>query len=177
MYTMVRTAGPPEALSRAVREVVASVDPGLDAAALRPMEQVLAESVAQPRFNVILVSAFAGLALVLAALGVYGVISYSVAQRVREIGIRLALGATRVEVVRLVAGEGLRLAAAGIAAGLLGAAAATRLLGALLFEVRPLDLPTFLGAGAALAAIALLASAFPAARASRVDPSAALRAD
>jgi putative ABC transport system permease protein len=177
MYTMVRTSGKPEALGRALRQVVASVDPGLDVAALRPMEQLVAESVAQPRWNVVLVTAFAGLALALAALGVYGVISYSVAQRVREIGIRLALGASRGEVVRLVAGEGLRLAGAGIAVGLLGAAAATRLLEALLFEVRPLDLPTFLGAGAALGAVALLASALPAARASRVDPSTALRAD
>jgi putative ABC transport system permease protein len=177
MYTMVRTVGRPEDLGSAVRQAVASVDPSLDVAALRPAEQVLAESVAQPRFNVVLVSAFAGLALALAGLGIYGVVSYSVAQRVREIGIRLALGASRAEVVRLVTGEGLRLAGAGIGVGLLGAAAATRLLEALLFEVRPLDLMTFLGSGVVLAAIALLASAVPAARAGRVDPAAALRGD
>jgi putative ABC transport system permease protein len=177
MYVMVRTSGRPEALARTAGEAVASVDPGLTAAAIRPMEQVLAESVAQPRFNVVLVSAFACLALALAGLGVYGVMSYSVAQRVREIGIRLALGASRGEVVRQVTGEGLRLAGAGIGVGLLGAAAATRLLEALLFEVRPLDLATFLGSGVVLAAIALVASALPAARASRVDPSSALRAD
>jgi putative ABC transport system permease protein len=177
MYTMVRTAGSPEALARAAREVVSSVDPGLEAAAVRPMEQLVAESVAQPRWNVSLVTAFAGLALALSALGVYGVISYSAARRVREIGIRLALGATRLEVLRLVAGEGVRLAGAGIGVGLLGAAAATRLLGALLFEVRPLDLPTYVGAGVLLAGVALLASVVPAARAARVDPSTALRAD
>jgi putative ABC transport system permease protein len=177
MYTMVRTTGPPEALGRAVREAVAFVDPGLDVAALRPMEQVLAETVAQPRWNVVLVTAFAGLALALAALGIYGVISYSVSTRVREIGIRLALGATRGEVVRLVAGEGLRLATAGIVVGLLGAAAATRLLETLLFEVRPLDPATFLAAAVVLVAVALLASALPAARAARVDPASALRAD
>jgi putative ABC transport system permease protein len=177
IYAMVRTSSRPETFARAVREAVTSTAPGLEAAALRPMDQVLAETVAQPRFNVVLVSAFAVLALVLAALGVYGVVSYSVAQRVREIGIRLALGATRREVVRLVAGEGIRLAGAGIAVGLVAAAAATRLLQALLFEVRPLDLPTFAAAGIVLAAIALGASAIPAARAGRVDPVAALRAD
>ena len=177
VYGVVRTSGSPEALGRAVRQAVASVDPSLEVAALRPMEQLLAESVAQPRWNVVLLSAFAGLALALAAVGVYGVISYSVSQRVREIGIRMALGASRGEVVRLVTGEGLRLAAIGIAVGLLGAAVASRVLGSLLFEVRPLDLPTFTGAAAFLALVALGASAVPAARASRISPSNALRAD
>ena len=177
MYTMVRTSGPPEALGRAVRQAVASVDPGLDVAALRPMEQVLAETVAQPRWNVVLVSAFAGLAMALAALGVYGVISYSVSRARTRDRDPPRPGASRGEVIRLVAGEGLRLAGAGIVIGLVGAGAATRLLEALLFEVRPLDPATFLAAAVVLAAVALLASALPALRASRVDPASALRAD
>jgi putative ABC transport system permease protein len=177
MYGVVRTPGPPEVLGRAVRQAVASVDPSLDVAALRSMEHLLAESVAQPRWNVLLLSAFAGLALALAAVGVYGVISYSASQRVREIGIRVALGASRSEVVRLVTAEGLRLTAAGIAMGLLAAAAATRLLSALLFEMQPLDLPTFAGSAVLIAAVALAASLLPAARASRIDPSVALRSE
>ena len=177
VYGVIRTSGPPEALGRTVREEVASVDPSLEVAALRPMEQLLAESVAQPRWNVVLISAFAVLALALAAVGVYGVIAYSVSQRVREIGIRMALGASRGEVLRLVTGEGLRLAAVGIGVGLLGAAAATRVLDSLLFEVRPLDLPTFAGAAAFLGLVAVAASALPALRASRISPSSALRAD
>jgi putative ABC transport system permease protein len=160
-----------------VREAVRAVDPGLEAAGVRPMAEVVAETVAQPRFNVLLLSAFASLALVLAAVGIYGVVSYSVVQRTREIGIRMALGATPGHVLRLVTGEGLRLAVAGVAVGLAGAAAATRVLTTLLFEVRPTDLATYVGAAAVLVLIAIVASALPALRATRVAPVSALRTE
>jgi putative ABC transport system permease protein len=174
---MVRTAGPPLSVARGVREAVASVDPTLEAAAVKPMTDVVAETVAQPRFNVTLLSAFAGLALVLAAVGIYGVISYSVAQRTKEIGIRMALGASRRDVLRLVTGEGLRLAVAGVVAGLAGAAATARVLATLLFEVQPTDAGTYAAASAFLVLVALAASLVPAWRATRVAPVSALRAE
>jgi putative ABC transport system permease protein len=176
-YVMVRTQGPPMALAAAVRTAVSGVDPSLEAAAVKPMTDVMAETVAQPRFNVLLLSALAGLALVLAAVGIYGVISYSVAQRTREIGIRMALGADRRDVVRLVTGESLRLAAMGVVAGLLGAAAGARVLSTLLFEVKPTDPATYACAAGFLVLVALAASAVPAWRATRVAPVSALRAE
>jgi putative ABC transport system permease protein len=141
------------------------------------MADVMAETVAQPRFNVMLLSALAGLALVLAAVGIYGVISYSVVQRTKEIGIRMALGADRSDVIRLVTGESLRLAAMGVGAGLLGAAASARVLATLLFEVQPMDAATYASAAGFLVLVALAASAVPAWRATRVAPVSALRAE
>jgi putative ABC transport system permease protein len=176
-YVMVRTQGPPMTLAGAVRAAVSAVDPSLEAAAVKPMTDVMAETVTQPRFNVLLLSALAGLALVLAAVGIYGVISYSVAQRTKEIGIRMALGADRGDVVRLVTGESLRLAAMGVGAGLLGAAAGARVLSTLLFEVQPTDAATYASAAAFLVLVALAASAVPAWRATRVAPVSALRAE
>jgi putative ABC transport system permease protein len=176
-YVMVRTQGPPMALAGAMRATVSSVDPALEAAAVKPMADVMAETVAQPRFNVMLLSALAGLALVLAAVGIYGVISYSVVQRTKEIGIRMALGADRGDVVRLVTGESLRLAGMGVVAGLLGAAAGARVLSTLLFEVQPTDAATYASAAGFLVLVALAASAVPAWRASRVAPVSALRAE
>jgi putative ABC transport system permease protein len=174
-YYMVRTSGPPLQAARGVREAVRAVDPTLDAAGVRPMTDVVAESVGRPRFQVALLGVFAALAITLAAVGIYGVVSYSVAQRTQEIGIRMALGAGRSHVVRMVTGEGLRLALGGVALGLVGAAAATRVLETLLFEVRPTDPPTFAGAAVFLAAVTVLASAIPALRASRLRPTEALR--
>ena len=176
-YVMVRTAGPPMALAGAIRQTVSAVDPTLEAAALKPMAEVVAETVAQPRFNVVLLSAFAGLALLLAAVGIYGVISYSVVQRTKEIGIRMALGADRGDVLRLITGQGLRLAAVGVAFGLLGAAATARLLTTLLFEVQPTDAMTYAAAAAFLVTTSLAASAVPAWRATRVAPVSVLRAE
>jgi putative ABC transport system permease protein len=174
---MVRSAGPPMALAAAVRDAVRSVDPGLEAAAVKPMSDVIAETVAQPRFNVLLLSAFALLALLLAAVGIYGVVSYSVVQRTREIGVRMALGATRGDVLRLVTGEGVRMAALGVAIGLLGAVASARLLTALLFEVKPTDAATYLSAALFLVLVAAAASVIPAWRATRVAPVTALHTD
>ena len=174
-YVMVRTAGPPGELARGVREAVRAVDPTLDAAGVRPMADLMAESVGRPRFQVALLGVFALLAISLAAVGIYGVVSYSVAQRTQEIGIRMALGAGRDDVVRMVTGEGLRLALTGVAVGLVGAAAATRVLGTLLFEVRPTDPPTFAAAAAFLVLVTVGASALPALRASRLRPTEALR--
>jgi putative ABC transport system permease protein len=176
-YLMVRTTGAPRSVESSVRAAVSSVDPLIEVAELATMDDVIAGSVAQPRFNVVLISSFAGLALVLAAVGIYGVISYSAGQRTREIGVRMALGASRTDVLRLVTVEGLRMAVLGVALGLLAAAAASRLLQQLLFEVGTTDGATYAGAGAVLLVIALFASAVPALRASRLAPMAALRTE
>jgi putative ABC transport system permease protein len=176
-YLMVRTTGAPLSVAGAVRAAVASVDPLIEVAELAAMEDVIADSVSQPRFNVVLISSFAALALVLAAVGIYGVISYSTGQRAREIGVRMALGASRRDVLRLVTAEGLRMAALGVGVGLFAAAALSRLLTQLLFEVGATDAATYAAAGTALLLLALLASAVPALRASRLAPMAALRTE
>jgi len=161
-YVMVRTQGPPMALAGAIRAAVTSVDPSLEAAAVKPMAEVMAETVAQPRFNVMLLSALAGLALVLAAVGIYGVISYSVAQRTREIGIRMALGAERRDILRMVLRHGSLMAAAGIGLGLAVALGLARLITSLLFQVSATDPPTFSVVPVVLIAVALLACSIPA---------------
>jgi putative ABC transport system permease protein len=139
------------------------------------MTQVLAESVAQPRFRSTLLGLFGATALLLAAIGIYGVISYNTGQRTREIGIRVALGAQKWDVLRLVVGEGILLAAAGIGLGLAGAVALARFIATLLFGVGASDPITFAGVAILLIGVALLASYLPARRAMRVDPTVALR--
>jgi putative ABC transport system permease protein len=176
-YLMVRTTGPPLSVAGAVRAAVSSVDPLIEVAELAAMEDVIAGSVSRPRFNVVLISSFAALALVLAVVGIYGVISYSAGQRTREIGVRMALGASGGDVLRLVTVEGLRMAAVGVGAGLFAAVALSRLLAPLLFEVAATDAATYAAAGVALLALALLASALPALRASRLAPMTALRTE
>jgi putative ABC transport system permease protein len=141
------------------------------------MDQVLDKSVAQRRVTMLLLAIFAGAALLLAAVGIYGVIAYSVTQRTQEIGIRLALGAQRSDVMRMVMRQSALLALAGIAIGALGALALTRLMTDLLFQVKPFDPLTFLTVSTLLAAIAVLASFVPGRRATRVDPVVALRAE
>jgi ABC-type antimicrobial peptide transport system permease subunit len=134
------------------------------------MDQVVDRDLAQPRFSMFLLSLFSVTALVLGATGIYGVMAYSVAQRTREIGIRLALGAMRAGVLRMVVGSAFRLAAAGVLCGLAGAWLLTRLMRTLLFEISPTDPRTFLTVAALLAFVALAASYLPALRASKVDP-------
>jgi putative ABC transport system permease protein len=139
------------------------------------MQDVLSGSLGRRRFNMVLLAAFAALALVLASIGIYGVLSYSVSRRVHEIGIRMALGAGRREVLHLVVGEGMAASLIGVAAGVAAALALTRLMSHMLYGVRPTDLLTFLACAILLGAVALLASYIPARRATKVDPMVALR--
>ena len=172
---LVRTSVKPLALSRNVEIAVRDTDPNLPVGHVRSMEEVLSISLAFQRFLMALMSVFAGLALVLAAVGIYGVIAYSVAQRTHEFGIRMALGATRGEVLRMVIGQGFRLTLLGVAVGLAGAFGLTRFLASMLYGVKPTDPVTFLIVSLALTAVAMLASYIPARRATKVDPVVALR--
>jgi len=177
LYVMVRTPSALEPVTRSLRTVIPSVHPSLTAANIRSMDDVLAQSIAVPRFNMTLLSAVAALALVLSAIGIYGVIGYSVAQRTHEIGVRMALGAERVDVLRLVLKEGLVMALGGVALGLAGAAMLSRSMATLLFGVTARDPLTFAAGGVVLFLVALLASYIPALRATRVEPVTALRAE
>ncbi len=174
-YLVVRSAVPAAGLAPLLRREVQSIDRDVVAGAAATMEEALWDSVAQPRFRTWLLAAFAAAAVLLAAIGIYGVIAYSVAQRTHEIGLRMALGAGRAEVLRLVVGQGAKLALVGIGLGLAGALAFTRVLGRLLFGVSATDPLTFLLVPALLAAVALAASAVPARRAALIDPHAALK--
>jgi predicted permease len=171
----VRTGAEPGPLAAALRREVSRLDPELAVIATATMRERLSASLAAPRFVASLLSLFAGVAAVLAGIGLYGVLATMVAQRVSEIGVRVALGARMGDVMRLVVGEATRMAALGIAAGLVAAAALTRLMAALLFGVGPRDPLTFAAVAIALFAIALAAAALPAWRAARIDPAVALR--
>jgi putative ABC transport system permease protein len=174
-FGAIRTSLPPESLLPAIREQVRAVDPDIALYSPKTMQKYFDQSVAAPQLNSELLGAFAALALVLAVVGMYGVVSYGVAQRTNEIGIRMTLGAQQRDVLALVLRQGMAMAAVGVAAGVAGAVAATRLLASLLFGVRPGD-PAILAAVAALlAACAFLACYIPARRAMRVDPMIALR--
>src|SRR5262249_14431632 len=159
------------------QETVRSLDRNLPVSSVLTMEQVIADTLWQPRFNLQLIGLFAGVALTLAAVGLYGVMSYSVAQREREVGLRMALGAERRDVLKLVVGQGMKLALSGVVLGLLASAALTRLMEKLLFEVSATDLTTFAVIALLLIAIALLACWIPARRATNVDPMVALRCE
>ena len=172
---VIKTALPPARLAADLRAVVHAVDPGLPLYQIATMEEVISESLASRRLNLWLLGLFAGIALVLSAAGLYGVISYLVAQRTREIGVRLALGAQTQDVVTLVMRQGARLTLAGIALGLLGALLFTRVLASLIYGVSARDPLTFAAIAALLAVVALLATWIPAERAARVDPLAAIR--
>jgi putative ABC transport system permease protein len=177
MFVVVKTDGDPTALTRAVRAAVSELDPAQPIFNVTPMTQRLSHSVAGPRFNLLLLAIFAGLALLLAAVGLYGVLSYAVAARTHELGIRLALGAQSRDVLRLVFGQGLKLISIGLPIGLAGAFALTRLLGALVYGVSPRDPLTFLAAALLLATVAMIACYLPARRATKVDPMIALRSE
>jgi putative ABC transport system permease protein len=172
---VVRTPGPPLALVGAVRAALAEAAPGTPAFEVRTMEDRIEGVTAFQRFGATLLGLFAAVALVLAALGVYGVVSFGAAQRTRELGVRVALGATRRDLVRLVVRGGLAIAAAGTLLGLAGALAATRVLRSLLYGVAPSDPATYVGIVLVLGAAVLAASWLPARRAARVAPAAVLR--
>lgn len=174
---LVRTSGDPTALIASVRGAIREQDPALAVFGLEPLVETISRSVAERRFTMLVLGLLASVALVLAAIGVHGVLSYTVTQRAREIGIRMALGARPASVHRLVVTQGMTLALTGTALGLAGALALTRSMGTLLFGVTPTDPVTFVVVPLGLAVVALVASYLPARRATRVDPVAALRAD
>jgi putative ABC transport system permease protein len=174
---VVRTSADPSSLVAAARNEVHALDKAIPVYNARPMSNVVAASMAERRASTLLVGAFALLALLLALVGIYGVTAYYVTQRTHEIGLRMALGARAGHILGLVVGRSLRLTLAGLALGLCGALALTRVMGSLLFEVKPADPATLAAAAAMLGAIALLACLLPARRATRVDPLIALRAE
>ena len=174
-FLIARTSGDPAALAGAIRLAVHDVDPGQPVSDLKTMDERIAMSMGPRRSAVTLLSVFAAMALTLAAVGLFGLIRYNVTQRTQEIGVRMALGASRSEVLRMVLGESLRLALLGVAGGLLAAFALTRVLSSLLYGVSPTDPLTFAGMALVLISVALLASSIPAQRATRVDPLVALR--
>ena len=175
-YTLVaRTTVDPAQLARAAQDAFLTADKTLPVYNATPMETYLQATLAERTFTLLLLGLFGCLALVLAAVGIYGVISYAVNLRTREVGIRMALGAQRRDVVAMVLRQGLTLIGAGLAAGFLASLVLTRLLASLLYEVRPADLATATAVAVLLAAVALFASYVPARRATRVDPMVALR--
>jgi predicted permease len=175
MNVVMRTTLPPAALSGTIERIVREVAPAVPVVRLRDMDSVFAESIRRPRLLAQLLGAFAGLALLLAAIGTYGVLSYMVTERRREIGIRVALGATRSHVLTQIMKQGLQVTAIGVATGLVGALAVDRLIASLLFGVQPTDTVTIAFVIATITAVAVVASWLPAWRASRLDPNIALR--
>jgi putative ABC transport system permease protein len=177
MTYVVRTELEPLSLANSVAAAVRSLDPELPLADVRSMEDVVDATLARPRTVSVLLTAFAVIALVLAGVGVYGVMAYSVSQRTQEIGVRMALGATVASVFRLVMGQALTLVLFGVAAGLLAAAFLTRLMETLLFETEPLDPATFAATAVVLMVVATMASYIPARRGTRIAPTEALRTE
>lgn len=177
MYLAVRISGDPLQLISSIRRELNSIDSNLPLSRVSTMKQLMLDSLGEPRVYTVLLGLFAAVALLLAGLGIYGVMAYTVAQRTHEIGIRLALGAQRADVLRLIIGQGMALALLGLGLGLLGAFGLTRLMKKLLFGVGATDPLTFVGVAALLSAVAVLACWIPARRASRVAPIIALRHD
>ena len=177
MSVVVKSATPPPTIMQAVKEQVSAVDPELPVSNMRTFDDIVSRSISQPRFYMTLLAIFAAVALVMAAIGIFGVLSYAVAQRTREIGIRMALGAQERSVVRLVVREAMTLVIVGIGIGVAAALALSRTLATMLFAIKATDPATFASVAALLAAVALLATYIPARRATRVDPIIALRAE
>jgi len=175
LSVVMRTAGDPALQTPALRSALAEIDPNQPLVKVRTMEENMATTVAQPRFRTWLIGILAMLALVLAAVGVYGVMSYTVTQRTSEIGVRVALGAQPRDVFRIIVGEGLRLALFGVGVGLVAALVLTRLLQSFLFGVSAYDPLTFIAVSLLLTLVAVAASYLPARRATHVDPMIALR--
>ncbi|HEX8140381.1 MAG TPA: ABC transporter permease [Pyrinomonadaceae bacterium] len=175
MSLVIRSTGDPSALAAAVRREVMAIDPAQPISNIQTMEQVMAASVTRPRFTMLLLGLLASVALALAVVGIYGLMSYSITERTHELGIRMALGAQASDVLRLVLGQGLRLILIGIALGLAGAFALTRLMASLLYGVSTIDPVTFVVVSLLLTVVALLACYLPARRATKVDPMEALR--
>ncbi|HYM10035.1 MAG TPA: FtsX-like permease family protein, partial [Bryobacterales bacterium] len=175
MDLLVRSAGDPRAMLKEIQHAVWKVNKDQALPDVKMLEEIKTQATASDRLRAVLLGVFAALALVLAAIGIYGVISYSVAQRTHELGIRAALGASTSDLLRLVIGHGMSLAALGLVLGACGALACGRILASLLFNTSPADLPTLLGAALTLALVALAACYLPARRAAKVDPMVALR--
>jgi putative ABC transport system permease protein len=177
MWVVARAKGEPTQLPAAARQAVRDIDRTLPAFAMTPLADVVNESIAQRRFSMLLIGVFGAIALVLAAVGLYGVVSYSVSQRTQEIGLRMAIGANRRDVVRLVVGGGMKLAVIGVVIGVAGALALSKVIAAMLFELTPMDLVSYSGTVMVLLTVAMVACYVPARRAMHVDPIIALRAE
>ena len=177
MTTVIRTINAPTTFAPSVKKALASVLPDLPVSGFQTMEEVVQGSTGSRRFPMLLLSVFSVLALVLAAVGIVGVVAHSVAQRTHEIGIRMALGAESMDVLQLMVNSSMVWVLIGLAAGIAGSAGLTRLLSGLLYDVRPLDPVVLGGVSLLLAAVALLASYLPARRAARIDPIVALRCE
>jgi putative ABC transport system permease protein len=174
---VLRTTADPAAAAGSARAAVRTVDPSLGISDVATMDQVLSDSTSDRQLDMLLFALLGGLAFSLAAVGIYGVVAYSVTQRTHEIGLRMAIGAQRTDVFRMVLGQGLRLAVAGVIIGAGIAAAGSRLIGGMLFETEPADPGTYVAVAGAVLGVAMLASYMPARRATRVDPIRALRSE
>jgi putative ABC transport system permease protein len=175
MALVVRTSGDAVRFGAAVQKEIRAIDPEQPIADVRTMEQVVSKSIARARFNTLLLAIFAVVALVLASVGLYGVMNYSATQRTHEVGIRMALGATRADIMRLVVGNGMLLTLIGIGIGIVASIGLTRVMQSFLFGVGATDAVTFIAVSALLIAVALVANYIPARKATRVNPVIALR--
>lgn len=174
---VIRISGNPKPAVAAIRQLLFGIDLNVPVSHLRTLEHELSDSIAPRRFNLFLLAAFAGTALLLALIGIYGVMAYLVTQRTQEIGIRMALGAPRGEIVRMIVGQGMKMTLAGIALGLMAAFALTRGMASMLYDVKASDPETFAAVAATLALTAFLACCVPALKAALVDPMVTLRHD